>query len=110
MGTLKFKITDDDGEAHDFEVPNSVYDAQGRHKLLCPQHWSRECTNIKQAYEMTGNKATTLAWRRKSDGRWYKKTVQHKSSRAPVPVLHTSSGSARYKAYCASINPADDIC
>ena len=29
MGTLKFKITDDDGETHDFEVPNSVYDAQG---------------------------------------------------------------------------------
>ena len=27
-----------------------------------------------------------------------------------MPVLHTSSGFVRYKAYCANIKPADDIC
>ena len=110
LGTLRFSITDDDGVHHSFEVPNSICDTQGQHKLLCPQHWSRECGNIERAYEMTDDKTTTLAWKTKSSKKWHQKTVQHRHSRAPVPVLHTSSGYSRYNAYCAQIAPTDDVC
>ena len=40
LGTLKFSLTDDEGKQHVFNVPNSICDVQGQHKLLCPQHWS----------------------------------------------------------------------
>ena len=60
LGTMKFGMTDDEGRLHTFEVPNSIYDPQGQHKLLCPQHWSRECPTIEKAYEMTGEVA--LPW------------------------------------------------
>ena len=59
---------------------------------------------------MTGEQATTLAWMRKDTKQWYFKTVSHRHSRAPVPVLHTSSGFNRFKAYCARMHPNDDAC
>ena len=110
LGTMKFSLTDDEGEQHSFEVPNSIYDTQGQHKLLCPQHWSRECKGIEQAYEKTNNETTTLVWKTRLRKKWHQKTVQHRHSRAPVPVLHTSSGYIRYNAYCAQIKPPDDFC
>ena len=97
-GTMRFKITDDDDKEHTFEVPNSIYDEQGQHKLLCPQHWSRECINICQAHETTDNQTTTLSWIEKASQRWYHKTVYHKQASAPVPVLHTASDFSKYNA------------
>ena len=110
LGTMRFSITDDEGRKHTFDVPNSIYDKQGQHKLLCPQHWSRECGTINRAYEMTGESTTTLAWMNKDTKKWHYKTVQHSHSNAPVPVLHTSAGFENYNAYCISIKPADDAC
>ena len=50
LGTMRFSITDDEGQDHTFDVPNSIFDERGKHKLLCPQHWSRECDTIARAY------------------------------------------------------------
>ena len=110
LGTMRFRITDDEGRNHTFDVPNSIFDEQGQHKLLCPQHWSRDCDTIDKAYEMTGEQSTVLAWMQKSTKKWHYKTVQHSHSKAPVPVLHTSPGYSNYNAYCTKICPGDDVC
>ena len=110
LGTMKFSMTDDEGRLHTFEVPNSIYDPQGQHKLLCPQHWSRECPTIEKAYEMTGESCTTLVWMSRNTKEWHHKTIQHCHSSVPVPVLHTSTGFTKYNAYCTAANLADDAC
>jgi hypothetical protein len=38
MGTLKFKIKDDNGMTHETKIPNSLYIPELKRYLLSPQH------------------------------------------------------------------------
>jgi hypothetical protein len=42
VGTIKWKIYDDDGRIHDIIIPNSYYVPTGKSRLLSPQHWSQK--------------------------------------------------------------------
>lgn len=42
VGTLKWKIEDDDGNIHDIILSNTFYSAGVRNRLLSPQHWSQQ--------------------------------------------------------------------
>jgi hypothetical protein len=45
VGTIKWKIYDDDGMIHDIIIPNSHYVSMGKSRLLSPQHWSQQLHN-----------------------------------------------------------------
>jgi hypothetical protein len=42
MGTVQWTIEDDQGRVHGIKIPNTLYSANNRSRLLSPQHWSQE--------------------------------------------------------------------
>jgi hypothetical protein len=44
IGTISWKIYDDDGRLHNIEIPNSYYVPGGSSRLLSPQHWHSKQT------------------------------------------------------------------
>ena len=42
IGTFKFAIEDDTGQAHVIRIPNSLYVPSLKRVLLAPQHWAQE--------------------------------------------------------------------
>jgi hypothetical protein len=45
IGTVKWRIYDDDGVIHSIEIPNSYYVPNGRSRLLSPQHWAQQASD-----------------------------------------------------------------
>jgi hypothetical protein len=41
MGTVEWEIEDDQGRTHKIRVPNTIYSANNRSRLLSPQHWAQ---------------------------------------------------------------------
>jgi hypothetical protein len=41
MGTIRWKVQDDDRREHVWEIPGSYYVLQGGMRLFSPQHWSQ---------------------------------------------------------------------
>jgi hypothetical protein len=41
MGTVEWEIEDDMGRTHKIRVPNTIYSATNRSRLLSPQHWAQ---------------------------------------------------------------------
>jgi hypothetical protein len=41
MGTVEWEIEDDNGMAHKIRIPNTIYSAANRNRLLSPQHWAQ---------------------------------------------------------------------
>jgi hypothetical protein len=41
MGTVEWEIEDDYGSIHKIRIPNTIYSAANRNRLLSPQHWAQ---------------------------------------------------------------------
>jgi len=41
VGTVKWKIKDDNGKVHNFILPNTYYSSSVEARLLSPQHWAQ---------------------------------------------------------------------
>ena len=41
VGTVKWKIKDDNGKIHNFILPNTYYSSSVQTRLLSPQHWAQ---------------------------------------------------------------------
>jgi hypothetical protein len=41
IGTVKWSIEDDQGRVHHITLPNTIYDAKSKRRILSPQHWSQ---------------------------------------------------------------------
>ena len=41
IGTLKWRMEDDNGKIHIFKIPHSYYAPHGGVRLLSPQHWAK---------------------------------------------------------------------
>ena len=42
IGTLRWTFDDDDGVAHSFLIPGSLYIPESPARLFSPQHWAQE--------------------------------------------------------------------
>ena len=70
QGTLIWKWTDDNGELHRFEIPNSYYVPEGKVRLLSPQHWAQSQKDekpIQGTGETTDAKNVTLFWNQRQN-------------------------------------------
>ena len=45
IGTIKWRVMDDEGREHDFVIPRSLYIKSFRGRLLSPQHWSQNAND-----------------------------------------------------------------
>jgi hypothetical protein len=93
-GTLKFNITNNDGNAHMIKFPNSLYVPNLKRCLLSPQHWMQEARDEKTWVGNYRNDCV-LHWRGGN------KTIPFQST-SNVPVFNTASSSQSYRMFAAT--------
>ena len=53
MGTVEWKIKDDNGKVHNFILPNTYYSSSVETRLLSPQHWAQTRKKGRDTYCVT---------------------------------------------------------
>jgi hypothetical protein len=103
LGTIKWKIEDDDGIAHTIIIPNSIYAPHAPSRLLSPQHWAQEAKDNKPMKDGTWcgtyHDRITLQWKQ----RQYTRTVALDRNSTNVGTITTASGYEKYHAFCAEV-------
>ena len=106
MGTLKWKIEDDDGKIHTFRIPNSYYVPDGGVRLLSPQHWAKTQKDLKPTQgtgTTTLSDKVTMFWNQRK----YRKTI-HLDLKTNVATMPLAPGYTRYHAFCAEADLGDE--
>jgi hypothetical protein len=86
-GTIKLRITDDDGLEHDLLVHNVLYVPESPINLISPQRWLQGTKNPNGTGEITVGESTLLFW----DDRKYTKLIPHQPSLG-IPVMSVNDG------------------
>lgn len=95
VGTIKWKIDDDENKTHEILIPNSLYIKSFKGRLLSPQHWGQVADDNHPMKDgtvcVTGAQEVKLMW----DQRKYVKTVpvDHKNN---CFTFRSSIGMSRY--------------
>ena len=98
VGTVQWKIQDDEGKEHIFKIKNCLYVPQVKIRLLSPQQWSQQ---RKQNRSNSTSSCTTLAdscvlqW----DG--HTKTIPLDPV-TNVAIMRISSGYDKYRNFCST--------
>ena len=96
IGTLRWRIQDDEGKHHGIYIKNALYIPDLPISLLSPQHWSQQAND--NAPQKNGTWCATydthcvLHW----DQQRYTKTVQH-DKQTNTPRMYTLPRSTRYR-------------
>jgi hypothetical protein len=62
VGTVKWKIKDDNGKVHNFILPNTYYSSSVETRLLSPQHWAQTRKKGRDSYCVTYHDAIIMRW------------------------------------------------
>ena len=62
VGTVKWKIKDDNGKVHNFILPNTYYSSSVETRLLSPQHWAQVKNKGRDTYCVTYHDAIIMRW------------------------------------------------
>ena len=60
VGTVKWKIKDDNGKVHNFILPNTFYSSSVETRLLSPQHWAQVRDKGRDTYCITYHDAVIM--------------------------------------------------
>ena len=83
-GTVKFRVTDDQGQLHDMVVNNVLYVPSAPANLLSPQSWSKKGKKL-EAFELTSGDMTYLVW---GSGKFKKSIVHHPMMKLPLLTVN----------------------
>ena len=108
VGTVKWSIEDDEGKIHDIILPNTLYSAQARNRLLSPQHWSQQAVDHypkpNGTWCATYSDKIKLFW----DQQQYVRTV-YLSPRSNVGVLRSAPNTQSFAKACIKIEKDADV-
>jgi len=62
VGTVKWKIKDDNGKVHNFILPNTYYSFSVETRPLSPQHWAQTRKKGRDSYCVTYHDAIIMRW------------------------------------------------
>jgi hypothetical protein len=62
VGTVKWKIKDNNGKIHNFILPNTYYSSSVETRLLSPQHWAQTRKKGRDSYCVTYHDAIIMRW------------------------------------------------
>ena len=106
VGTVKWKIQDDEGKVHNILIPNSFLVPEGRSRLLSPQHWGKEairegnCEDPDSTHSIQYHNRNVLVFGNQGQ---FKRTVYNDVS-ADVPYFYTATGCSNYKRYVKEVD------
>ena len=92
-GTIKIKVTDDNGKKHDLIIHNVLYVPQSPINLISPQKWSQGMHDNGTG-EITVGDATLLFW----DNRKYTKLIPHQPEYG-IPIMSVNDGFTKSNAF-----------
>ena len=106
IGTIRWRITDDDGIVHEIIIENALFARKSPVKLLSPQHWSQSANdNIPKkrgTWCAQYDDEIVLYW----DQEEYKKSVPY-DKRQNVATFYSAPDFAKYRTHVA-IKQHDD--
>ena len=108
MGTVKWRIEDDNGMTHEIIIPESFYVPNAPSRLLSPQHWAQQAKdNHPKRYGTwcaTYDDTIILEWHQ----RQYKRTIKLDKKGTNTAWIYTAPGFNRHHAFCTEIDIDDD--
>ncbi|MGL4349995.1 MAG: hypothetical protein ACRCT2_05385, partial [Plesiomonas shigelloides] len=108
MGTLRWKVLDDKGREHTWEIPGSYYVPDAGMRLFSPQHWSQ--TRPRQD-QVAGKWASHSVSRDTADLKWNRRKDSLNlifDKRSNVFNFHLAPGYDRFKAFVAEAGLEDE--
>jgi hypothetical protein len=63
VGTVKWKIKDDNGKIHNFILPNTYYSSSVETRLLSPPHWAQTRKKGRDSYCVIYHDAIIMRWK-----------------------------------------------
>ena len=101
VGTVKWKIKDDNGKVHSFILPNTYYSPSVETRLLSPQHWAQTRKKGRDSYCITYHDAIIMRWNK--DKYQITAPLDNRKHRN-VGVVRSSTGIAQYITVCQAID------
>jgi Reverse transcriptase (RNA-dependent DNA polymerase)/GAG-pre-integrase domain len=102
QGTIRWKITDDDGATRTILIPNSYHVPMVRTRLLSPQHWAQQSKDDKPKQKgtwcATYAENVVLHW---NQGK-YQKTIKLDKNGSNVATMWTTPDYTKYHAFVAT--------
>jgi hypothetical protein len=97
VGTVQWKIADDNGKMHKIKLPNTYYSEQAESRLLSPQHWVQSANNGKGTQCITYHDAIILEWK----DRKYQRTIPLSPNSRNVGIITSPAGIQSYLHACS---------
>jgi hypothetical protein len=103
FGTIRWTFEDDNGRAHTFEMPNSLYVPEGHCRLLSPQHWARALRKKDPMPRgtrcITYDDVVVLQW----EQRKYQRTIPLDAIGSNVATMNSTPGFSKFAAFEAQL-------
>ena len=103
-GTIKLRITDDNGQLHDMIIHNVLYVPESAINLLSPQRWSQGDDNSNETGEITVGNATLLFW----NDRQSTKLIPHQPEMG-IPIMSVNDGFTKSAAFFMAAKANDNL-
>jgi hypothetical protein len=104
QGTVRWKIEDDEGKVHPFEL-QAIYKPDSPYRLLSPQQWSQTIKDNDNTGCLTQGDKVILFSRDKN----FKRTVLL-DDKSNIAIVRTAPGYISYAQFAAECNLDEDIC
>jgi hypothetical protein len=101
VGTVKWKIKDDNGKTHSFILPNTYYSSSVETRLLSPQHWAQVRDKGRDSYCVTYHDAIIMRWNK--DKYQITAPLDNRKHRN-VGVVRSAPGIKNYLTACQAID------
>jgi hypothetical protein len=101
MGTVKWKIKDDNGKVHILILPNTYYSSSVETRLLSPQNWAQTRKKGRDSYCMTYHDAIIMRWNK--DKYQITAPLDNRKHRN-VEVVRSALGIKQYLATCQALD------
>jgi hypothetical protein len=108
IGTIKWRIEDDDGKPHEIILPQSLYIRSATSRLLSPQHWAQVAKDNSPSpngtWCATFADRVVLYWNQQT----YKRTLLLDPNGTNVATIRSAPGYNAYSVFCNQNHPQDD--
>ena len=107
VGTVKWRVEDDDGVTHTWLIPDTYYNATSPYRLLSPQHRSQVVNDnvprTRGTWCATYEDSVELFW----DQRKFKRTIKL-STDSNIALMRSAPGYDKFGAFCHEIGKIEE--